>query len=109
MFGAIFADIAPVDLRGRYMGVASTTWSIGIVLGPLLGTVLLDQAGRTALGTACVITGIALFAGQLALAPALRRRTTAQREQHPSVPMRAVPLGSTHLTRSHEPERGNKS
>ena len=29
MFGAIFADIAPVDLRGRYMGVASTTWSIG--------------------------------------------------------------------------------
>ena len=39
MFGATFADLAPADLRGRYMGVASTTWSIGAVLGPLLGTV----------------------------------------------------------------------
>ncbi len=78
MFGATFADLAPVDLRGRYMGVASTTWSIGGVLGPLLGTVLLDHAGRTALGAASAITGVAAFAGQLALAPTLRRRTTAQ-------------------------------
>jgi MFS family permease len=78
MFGAIFAGLAPADLRGRYMGVASTTWSIGAVLGPLVGTVLLDQAGRTALGWACAITGIALFAGQRALAPALRRRTAAE-------------------------------
>jgi MFS family permease len=85
MFGATFADLAPVDLRGRYMGVASTTWSIGAVIGPLIGSVLLDHAGRTALGTACAITGIALFAGQQALAPALRCRTTAQGEQHPSV------------------------
>jgi MFS family permease len=85
MFGAAFADLAPVDLRGRYMGVASTTWSVGAVLGPLLGTVLLDHAGRTALGTACAITGIVLFAGQQALAPALRCRTTTPGEQHPSV------------------------
>ena len=38
MFGATFADLAPADLRGRYMGVASTTWSVGAVLGPLVGT-----------------------------------------------------------------------
>lgn len=25
MFGATFADLAPADLRGRYMGVASTS------------------------------------------------------------------------------------
>jgi MFS family permease len=78
MFGAVFADLAPADLRGRYMGVASTTWSIGGVLGPLIGTVLLDQTGRTALGSACAISGIALFAGQQALAPTLRCRTAAQ-------------------------------
>ena len=84
MFGATFADLAPADLRGRYMGVASTTWSIGAVLGPLSGTVLLDHAGRTALGAACAITGIALFASQQALGPTLRSRTTAQGEQHPS-------------------------
>jgi MFS family permease len=77
MFGATFADIAPADLRGRYMGIASATWSIGAVFGPLSGTLLLDHAGRTTLGAACAITGIALFAGQLALGPTLRRRTAA--------------------------------
>ena len=76
MFGATFADLAPADLRGRYMGVASTTWSVGAVLGPLLGTALLDHAGRTALWVVCTATGLALFAAQQAVAPALRRRAS---------------------------------
>jgi MFS family permease len=74
-FGDTFADLAPAELRGRYMGLASTTWSIGAVLGPLAGTALLDLAGPAVLGSACAIGGIALFAAQRALAPALRRRT----------------------------------
>jgi MFS family permease len=76
MFGATFAGLAPADLRGRYMGVASATWSLGAVLGPLLGTALLDHAGPTALWAACSATGFALFAAQQALGPALRRRTS---------------------------------
>jgi MFS family permease len=85
MFGATFADLAPADLRGRYMGVASTTWSLGLVLGPLLGTALLDHAGRTALWAACWATGLTLFAALRALAPALRRRISApgQMPKHP--------------------------
>src|SRR5919106_784168 len=85
MFGATFADLAPADLRGRYMGIASTTWSIGAVLGPLTGTVLLDHAGRTALGAAGAITGVALSAVLRALGPAIRCRSTAQDERRPSV------------------------
>ncbi len=77
MFGATFADIAPADLRSRYMGVASTTWSVGAVLGPLLGTALLDHAGLGALWAACTAIGIALFVAQRAVGPALRRRTLA--------------------------------
>ncbi len=77
-FGDTFADLAPAELRGRYMGLASTTWSIGAVLGPLAGTALLDLAGPTVLGTTCAISGIALFTAQRALVPALRRRTAAQ-------------------------------
>ena len=84
IFGATFADLAPPDLRGRYMGVASTTWSLGAVLGPLLGTALLDHAGRTALWAACSATGLALLAAQQALAPALRRRTFAPGVRRPS-------------------------
>jgi hypothetical protein len=49
----------------------------GGVLGPMLGTALLDHAGRTALWAACSATGLALFAAQQAVAPALRRRTSA--------------------------------
>ncbi|WP_157630769.1 MFS transporter [Kribbella catacumbae] len=75
MFGATFANLAPADLRGRYMGIASTTWSLGAVLGPLLGTALLDHAGRTTLWAACTLTGLALFAAVHTIAPALRRRT----------------------------------
>jgi MFS family permease len=81
-FGDTFADLAPAELRGRYMGLASTTWSIGAVLGPLAGTALLELAGPTVLGSACAISGIALFAAQRALAPALRRRTAAHDESH---------------------------
>ncbi len=84
MFGATFADLAPADLRGRYMGIASTTWSVGGVLGPVAGTVLLDQAGRTALGMVGAVTGLALFAAQQALGPALRCRTSARGERRPS-------------------------
>jgi hypothetical protein len=33
VFGAAFANLAPADLRGRFMGVASATWSVGAALG----------------------------------------------------------------------------
>lgn len=77
MFCATFAEITPAALRGRYMGVALSTWSVGHVFGPLIGTILLEQAGRPMLGAACVATGIALFAAHHAIAPGLRRRSGA--------------------------------
>ncbi|MFI6395098.1 MFS transporter [Nonomuraea sp. NPDC050540] len=83
MFGATFAALAPADLRGGYMGVASATWSAGAVFGPLAGTALLDHAGRTALGAAGAIAGLALFAAQQALGPALRDRTAARADAPP--------------------------
>ena len=69
MFGAIFADLAPTDLRGGYLGAASSPWSIGAVLGPLVGSLLLDHAGRPALGAACVVTGL-LFSPPIRLSRA---------------------------------------
>jgi MFS family permease len=78
MFGATFAELAPADLRGGYMGVAATTWAVGSMLGPLLGTALLDRIGPTLLWLSCALTGITLFSAQLAAAPALRSRTGQQ-------------------------------
>ncbi|MGW4058140.1 MFS transporter [Amycolatopsis sp. NPDC004747] len=73
-FGDTFAGLAPAGLRGGYLGLASTTWSVGAVLGPLAGTAVLELAGPTALGVSCALGGIALFTAQRALGPALRRR-----------------------------------
>lgn len=81
MFGATFADLAPADLRGGYMGVAATTWGVGSALGPLLGTALLDRVGPTLLWLGCALTGVALFGAVHAAAPALRRRTRQQESQ----------------------------
>jgi MFS family permease len=75
MFGATFAGLAPAELRGGYLGVAAATFGAGGVLGPLLGTALLDRAGPVALWTVCAAGGIALLAAQRAVAPALRHRT----------------------------------
>ncbi len=73
-FGATFADLAPPDLRGRYMGVASSTWSLGVTLGPVVGTALLEHTGTTWLGATALATGLLLFLAQHAVAGSLRER-----------------------------------
>jgi MFS family permease len=73
-FGATFAAMAPPDLRSRYMGVASSTWSLGATLGPMIGTALLEHTGRTWLGATALATGLLLFVAQRAVAGALRER-----------------------------------
>ncbi|MEI2692231.1 MAG: MFS transporter [Anaerolineae bacterium] len=39
------ANIAPVDMRGRYMSIYGLTWSFGAIFGPLLGGILNDNLG----------------------------------------------------------------
>ena len=37
---AYVANLAPPSLRGRYQGIWGLTWSSGLILGPLLGTLI---------------------------------------------------------------------
>ncbi len=37
MVSAYVANLAPADMRGRYLGVSGLTWSLALVLGPGLG------------------------------------------------------------------------
>ncbi|TDD62859.1 MFS transporter [Kribbella antibiotica] len=78
LFGATFASLAPPDLRGRYMGVANATWSVGAVLGPLLGTALLAHAGRTTLWLVSSALGLTLAIAVRRQAGSLRARATAK-------------------------------
>jgi MFS family permease len=77
VIGAVFADLAPVDLRGRYMGLSGMAFGIGTVVGPLAGTNALEHLGPTATWLACAVLGVAIFIGQYSLAPALHARAQA--------------------------------
>jgi MFS family permease len=54
---AYVADIAPVELRGRYQGIFAMTFSIGLVIAPLVGTALLAIDPRLLWG-ACLVVGL---------------------------------------------------
>lgn len=77
VIGAVFADLAPIDLRGRYMGLSGMAFGVGTVIGPLAGTNALEHLGPTATWLGCAVLGVAIFAGQYALAPALHARAAA--------------------------------
>jgi MFS family permease len=42
------ANLAPADMRGRYMSIYGLTWSLSIGIGPLLGGFLSDRFGPPA-------------------------------------------------------------
>ncbi|MFG1911174.1 MDR family MFS transporter [Kribbella sp. NPDC048928] len=77
VIGAVFADLAPVDLRGRYMGLSGMAFGVGTVVGPLAGTNALEHLGPTITWLSCAVLGVIIFIGQYALAPALHARAQA--------------------------------
>ncbi len=51
------SKIAPERFRGRYMGMLSVAWSIGMLAGPPLGTLLFER-NAAALWSACLLLGV---------------------------------------------------
>jgi MFS family permease len=54
---AFVAKISPERLRGRYMGMLSVAWSLGMLAGPPVGTLVFER-NPAALWAACLILGI---------------------------------------------------
>jgi MFS family permease len=77
VIGAVFADLAPVDLRGRYLGLSGMAFGVGTVVGPLAGTNALEHFGPTITWIGCALLGVVIFIGQYSLAPALHARAAA--------------------------------
>ncbi|HSN90874.1 MAG TPA: MFS transporter [Anaeromyxobacteraceae bacterium] len=75
---ALVAHLSPAARRGQYQGAYSMGWGIAFALGPALGSLVLDRLGGTVLWIGCAVLGVATAAGQLAAAPARRRRLAAQ-------------------------------
>ena len=55
--GAYVTTLAPAHLRGRYHGLLVMTYSIGMFLGPSIGTAVLERR-EAALWIACGISGV---------------------------------------------------
>jgi MFS family permease len=66
---AYIADLAPPDMRGRYMGAFGLTWAMALMLGPGLGMKLL-AIGPGALWSVCGALGVLAAAIILVRVPA---------------------------------------
>jgi len=52
------ADLAPADMRGRYMSVFTVSWGVSSGIGPVVGGILNDQIGPEAIWYGGGIIGI---------------------------------------------------
>jgi MFS family permease len=65
---AVAANLAPADMRGRYMGLYNLTWGTGFGIGPVLGGLLNDHLAPVATWYGALVIGLAAAAGFGALA-----------------------------------------
>jgi MFS family permease len=69
---ALTANLAPPEMRGRYMGIYGLTWSIGFGIGPVLGGYLNDNLAPVATWYGGFLIGLAATAGFALLAGSVR-------------------------------------
>jgi MFS family permease len=69
---ALAANLAPLDMRGRYMGLFGLTWSIAFGIGPVIGGWLNDQVAPVAIWYAGLALGLTSVAGFLWLGRSYR-------------------------------------
>lgn len=79
---AVVTELAPVGLRGRYLGVAGAAWGAAALLAPLLGTAVY-AATPGALWTGCLLAGCLCAAAQLGI----NRRLASRSSVPPSAPL----------------------
>ena len=100
----VSAELAPVALRGRYMGAWTLVQMAGYALGPIFGGLAIDrlgEAGAALVIVACGLTGAALYWGlarrlQLAGAVAGPAEGRAATEPPPSDAPSATPPIAPH-------------
>jgi len=69
---ALTANLAPADMRGRYMSIYGLTWSIGFGIGPVLGGYLNDNLAPVAIWYAGLALALVAALGFILLARSVR-------------------------------------
>jgi MFS family permease len=73
--GALVADLAPPDLRGRYWALVSNSWDVGYIVGPAIGGLVLSVAPLALWPLAagvCLLGALAAVGIERMLPPGLR-------------------------------------
>ncbi|SCE75914.1 Predicted arabinose efflux permease, MFS family [Micromonospora viridifaciens] len=84
----LIAELSPGALRGRYQGVFSLSWQIAGAAAPILGGLVREHVGNTALWLGCAVIGGAMAVAHLLSGPARERRAAQLRS--PAAPARPV-------------------
>jgi MFS family permease len=93
---ALIAELAPDHLRGRYMALSTSSWSIGWIAGPAIGAYVL-QREPLALWPAAAAFCLAAGAGGLLLErrlPPAVRRTPGANVMSPVAPSEPTPAAA---------------
>jgi MFS family permease len=76
---AYMANLAPIEMRGRYMGVYGLSWAVAIVCGPIIGMTLFSVS-PILLWTLCGVLGL-IAAVIISLRPAEARNPSTLRPE----------------------------
>jgi MFS family permease len=70
----MIAELSPLDMRGRYQGTFTLSWSVAAFTAPILGGWVHETFGNEALWLGCFVLGAAVAAVQIVSGPARERR-----------------------------------
>jgi MFS family permease len=70
----VVANLASAQARGRYQGTFGMSWGLSSMIGPLVGSAVLEGAGPAPLWAACLGGGAVISLGYLATAAGRRAR-----------------------------------
>jgi MFS family permease len=82
----LIAELSPAELRGRYQGVASLSWSAASFGAPIAGGFVQQHLGNSVLWFGCAATAALSAIGHLLAGPARERRAAELRIARLRVP-----------------------
>jgi MFS family permease len=88
--GAYIADLSQPEMRGRYQGVASLSYTFASFVSPVFGGMLLDHAAPATLWLVLAAAGVLVAIGQWLTGPARERRALAMSQAHQGVPVASL-------------------
>lgn len=77
---ALTANLAPADMRGRYMGMYSLTWGTAFGIGPVIAGILNDNVAPVAIWYGGLVMGLLAVIGFLVLTRILPKTTATHAE-----------------------------